>query len=357
MRDMTKIKNLIVPFLLFGIALTACAPKTRTVKIDDQRVEAEAKIQRGIVLTSTKKKKLRLQDIAYPLLVSGVPFCGENIKPVLGMIFANKFSFDKAYQDIAAQHYGMGENFKIFDIYTTSPAEEAGLRIGDTVKEINRQRIVAGEHGAEKLTEQLRGQLDVDRPIQITIARNGQELIFDVTAELACNYPVMLVKSDDINAFADGQMVGITQGMMSFVEQEQELSLVIAHELAHNAMGHISSQRGNSLLGTILDLAVGTTTGISTYGLFSNVANWAYSQDFEKEADYVGLYIMANAGQEIEGAAQFWRRLAATNPDGIKKGFMASHPSTPERFLAIEETAKEIKRKSQAGLPLRPEMK
>lgn len=357
MRDMTAIKIFIVPFLLLGFALTACAPKTRTVTIDDQRVKAEAKIQREIGFTSTQKKNLRLQDIAYPLLVSGVPFCGEYIRPVIGMVFANKFSFDTAYQDIAAQYYGMDENLKIIDIYATSPSEEAGLRIGDTVKEINHQRVEIGEHGAEKLSVQLSEQLSTDSPIQITIVRKNQEMSFNLMAEQACKYPIVLVKSDDINAFADGQMVGITQGMMRFVEHEQELSLVVAHEIAHNTMGHISSQRSNTLIGNILDITVGIVTGISTQGIFSHAANRVYSQEFEAEADYVGLYIMANAGLEVEGAANFWRRFAAANPSGIRKGFMASHPSPPERFLAIEEGAKEIKRKIEAGLPLRPEMK
>lgn len=357
MREIIKINILSVLFLLLGFVLTACAPKTRTVKIDDQRVAVEAKIQREIGFTSTQKKNLRLQDIAYPLLVSGVPFCGRNTRPVLGMIYANKYSFDEASRNIAVQYYGMDENVKIIDIYATSPSEEAGLRIDDTIEEINRQQVLTEEHSVEKLAELLSELLSAGTPIQITVSRNGQEMIFNVIAEQACNYPVILVKSEDINAFADGQMVGITQGMMRFIEQEQELSLVIAHELAHNAMGHISSQRSNTLLGSILDFAVGTVTGIGTQGIFSHVANRAYSQEFEAEADYVGLYIMANAGLEVEGAAHFWRRLAAANPAEIEKSFMASHPSSPERFLAIEEGAKEIERKIKEGLPLMPEMK
>lgn len=354
---MNKTIFFIVPFLALGLAITACGPKTRGVKVDNQQVEAEAKIQREIGFISSQKKNLRLQDIAHPLLVGGVPFCGENTRPVLGMIFANTFSFDKAYQDIAAHYYGMGEKLKIIDIYATSPADDAGLMVDDTVIEINSEPVAIGEHGVEKLAAQLSEQLNAGRPVEITVVRNGKELIFSVNAEQACNYPVILVNSEEINAFADGQVVAITQGMMRFVEQEQELSLVIAHELAHNVMGHVSSQRGNTLFGNILDIVVGTVTGISTQGMFGQFASRVYSQEFEAEADYVGLYIMANAGLEVEGAAHFWRRLAVADPAGIQRGIMASHPSTPERFLAIEEAAKEITRKIQLGLPLQPEMK
>ncbi len=347
----------IVLTLFLVLFLFACAPKTRTVKIDDARVEAEAKIQREIAFKSSQKKNLELQDIAYPLLVSSVPYCGENAKPVLGVLFVNIFNFKKEYREIAARDYGMDENLKIIDIYPTSPAEEAGLKLGDIVKEINNQPVATGEDASIKLAVQLEKLLIASKPVQIKVVRNGIISVIVVIPEKACNYPVILVNSDDVNAFADGQRVGITQGMMRFVDEEQELSLVIAHEIAHNAMGHVRSQRGNTLLGTILDIAIGTVTGISTQGIFSQVANQVYSQEFEAEADYVGLYIMANAGLEVEGAANFWRRLAATSPGGIKKSVMSSHPSTPERFLAIEEGAREIKAKIKAGLPLRPEMK
>ena len=343
--------------LLIAVALASCAPRTRTVKIDDERVEEEAKIQREISFKSTQNKNLKLQDIAYPLLVSAVPFCGEKAKPALGMMYANKFSFKEEYQDIAAQYYGMDDNLKVIDIYPTSPAEEAGLSVGDIVKEINNDPVATGENATEKITAQIDKHLVPKMPMKINVIKDGRETVFDLIPELACNYTVVLVNSDDINAFADGQRVAITQGMMRFVENEQELSLVIAHELAHNSMGHIRSKMGNALIGTLLDIAVGTVTGISTQGIFSQLANQVYSQEFEAEADYVGLYIMANAGQEVEGAANFWRRLAAANPGGIKKGAMSSHPSTPERFLAIEESTREIKDKIQEGKPLRPEMK
>jgi len=320
-------KHFIAVLLLLIAALASCAPNTWTIKIDDERVEAEEQIQRKIAFKSTQSNNLELQDIAYPLLVSAVPFCGEKAKPVLGMTFASKFNFKEEYRDIAVLHYGMDGNLKVIDIYPTSPAEEAGLNVGDIVKEINNEPFVTGENATEKIAAQIDKHLVAQRLVKIKVVRDGRETVFDLIPELACNYPVVMVNSEDVNAFADGQLVGITQGMMRFVEHEQELGLVIAHELAHNSMGHISSQRGNSLIGTILDIAVGTVTGISTQGIFSHIANRAYSQDFEAEADYVGLYIMANAGQEVDGAANFWRRLGAANPGGIKKA--SCHPIHP----------------------------
>jgi len=54
------------------------------------------------------------------------------------------------------------------------------------------------------------------------------------------------------------------------------------------------------------------------------------AEDFEREADYVGLYIMALDGWPIDSAPDLWRRMAAQSPGSIK--FASSHPTTAERF-------------------------
>ena len=66
---------------------------------------------------------------------------------------------------------------------------------------------------------------------------------------------------------------------------------------------------------------------------------------------------MAMSGYEVEGAADFWRKMAAIHPGSISKSFWATHPSSPERFVAIEQIVKEIKEKQQTGQPLVPDLK
>jgi hypothetical protein len=39
-----------------------------------------------------------------------------------------------------------------------------------------------------------------------------------------------------------------------------------------------------------------------------------FSQDFEREADYVGMYLLARSGRQVAGAAGFWRRMAQESP-------------------------------------------
>ena len=135
--------------------------------------------------------------------------------------------------------------------------------------------------------------------------------------ELDARLIVRYVQDSRINAFADGEAVYMMAGMMRFAENDQELALILGHELAHNVEAHISAKKVNATIGLVFDL-LAAGAGVNTRGAFSQAGANSYSQDFESEADYVGLYYLARAGIEVDGAAYFWRRMAAEHkPDPV----------------------------------------
>ena len=77
-----------------------------------------------------------------------------------------------------------------------------------------------------------------------------------------------------------------------------------------------------------------------------------FAQEFEAEADYVGMYFMARAGYSIDGVENFWRRMSAESPRSIRLAY--THPTNAERFLVLTATREEILRKQNNNLPLRP---
>lgn len=165
-----------------------------------------------------------------------------------------------------------------------------------------------------------------------------------------------------INAHADGNNVVVYPALIDFARNDNHLAFVIAHEFAHNILNHVTSQQqnaiGGTLIGTILDVAA-SSQGFNTGGQFSQlggqVGSLQYSQDFEQEADYVGLYILARAGFAIEDAPYFWRAMSEADPQGIYAE--GTHPSNPARFIAMNKTIAEIRAKQQASLPLIPNFK
>ena len=213
-----------------------------------------------------------------------------------------------------------------------------------------------------KANEMLRDASD-DGTMVLRVSRTSGELV-DVPMELAraCDYPVVVTDSDALNAYADGEAVYITSGMVRFATNDLELQTVIAHELAHNTEGHSAKAMRNAalggILGAIVDVAAATQgvyTGGDATGAGMRAGAGAFSQDFEREADYVGIYFMERAGIDSAEAATFWRRMAAENPDAVVYG--RTHPTTPERFVNITATSAEVRAKRDAGDDLLPTRK
>lgn len=105
----------------------------------------------------------------------------------------------------------------------------------------------------------------------------------------------------------------MTKGMMRFVDSDQELQIILARELAHITEDHIGKKTANSLLGAFIDGLITYETGQQS-GIFTQIGAMEFSQDFEREADYVGMYILARPGISTSGGSNFWRRLAAEMP-------------------------------------------
>jgi predicted Zn-dependent protease len=201
----------------------------------------------------------------------------------------------------------------------------------------------------------------------LTVASNpvtgeGEQRNVLVQPEWVCGGNAIAIKSNELNAWTNGRNISITSSMLRFATSDEELALVIGHEMAHNIMGHIQAQRTNAAMGSIFGALfdiVAATQGVNTNGDFTRaggeIGAMQFSQEFELEADYVGLYLMARSGIPMDGALEFWRRMAAEDPDMIQ--FASSHPTAPRRFVGLESALQEIEGKRRAGEPLVPTLK
>ena len=59
---------------------------------------------------------------------------------------------------------------------------------------------------------------------------------------------MILTQDNIVNAFADGKKIIMTQGIVDYAKDDNELALVIAHELAHNDRGHLDAKKKNTLM-------------------------------------------------------------------------------------------------------------
>lgn len=357
-------KSITSALLLSGIILiVGCAtPQSRAPKADSLSTSLEAQKQRKLVVEDFFESNIKLQTVASKIVISGAELCGESVAPYFGFTAWSADHFQGEWKKAVEERYKLTNQLHISSVAENSPAHLAGMLHGDVIKSVNGLALPVGKDAAKRQNEQLRQAGLSKSPVEFTIERKNQTLVVAVTPVEACDFAVRLLQDDVKNAYADGKNIVMYKGLMDFFKSDEELALVLSHELAHNSMKHIDAKKKNATIGGLIGLLVDVAAaagGINTNGDFTrlamNAGGSAYSVEFEQEADYVGLYFMAIAGYKIDDAPNFWRRMATSNTRAIS--MKTSHPTTSERFVALESAVQEINDKIAGGLPLKPEMK
>src|SRR5690606_2170689 len=109
---------------------------------------------------------------------------------------------------------------------------------------------------------------------------------------------------------------------------------------------------GGLLLDVLFALA-----GVNTGGAFMrsgmNSGAASYSMEFEEQADYVGMYMLARAGYDYNQSVALWERRSGRTKILNEGG--TTHPTSTARFIAMDSAAQGIYQKQLASLPLLPE--
>lgn len=348
-------RPLLAWFAAVLVLAVGCGPQLKSPRADASAVAAEREVQRAFALTELMRRQARVDAVASRLRVAGASLCGDDVTPFVGVGVAALDDFDPELRPVAASALGVDTKPRIVRLTPGQPAEQAGLALHDAIAAVGGHEVRTPRDVTKRIREHTSG------PIEFSIERTEGYEFFSVMPVAACDYGVVAVPDDRVNAFADGDDVGINTGMIRFAESDDELALVVGHEFAHNALGHGSRKTTNqvigTVLGTMLDIGVGMV-GVPTGGLFSKLGaglmNGAFSKDFETEADYLGLYFASRAGYDVAVAPDFWRRMGVEHPSSVESAYLSMHPSTPERTLSLVHVVDEIHAKQVAGETLEP---
>lgn len=134
-----------------------------------------------------------------------------------------------------------------------------------------------------------------------------------------------LINNDEINAFAFfGGHVGVHTGLFLNADNESELASVLAHEITHVTQRHLARslevQQKTSpativgLLGAILLTVAAPQAGmaaLATTQALSAQTKINYTRLHEKEADRIGMQLLAESGFDPNAAANFFTKLAS----------------------------------------------
>ena len=164
-----------------------------------------------------------------------------------------------------------------------------------------------------------------------------------------------IIDSPVVNAFAlPGGFIYVTRGLLTHLNNEAQLAVVLGHEIVHVAARHASqrafeAQAGQLgvITGAILGQAVlGGSAAQSILDLGSTATQLlllSYGRDDERESDRHGVAYAAQAGYQAGEAAEFFVSLdrLGERTGGSLPSFLSTHPDPGEREETIRQLAAE----------------
>lgn len=142
----------------------------------------------------------------------------------------------------------------------------------------------------------------------------------------AYNFKIYLDDSEQVNAMAlPGGSIVVLQGLLKVVKSENELDMVLAHELGHFAhRDHLQAMgRGLFVLAASFLLPGDQSSDIVPW--IAGKLERTYSQKQEAAADSWGLDLLNSRYGHVGGATDFFTRLSGKDKSHLSY-FFATHP-------------------------------
>lgn len=217
------------------------------------------------------------------------------------------------------------------------------------------QDIALGQQNAIQVEREMPLLNDSETQKYITIL--GTKLAAKAPGE-KFPYQFKVLNAGEINAFAlPGGFMFVNRGAIEAARNEAELAGVMAHEIAHVALRHGTSQLSKQLVaekgleiaasifgsgsgGSISDQVLGAAGSAGVGLLFLR-----FSRTMERQADLVGAEILAAAGYDPRAMPEFFKVLEEQEKKsgGSIPQIISDHPSSGNRVQYLNELIPSLK--------------
>ena len=181
-------------------------------------------------------------------------------------------------------------------------------------------------------------------------------------SRLEGQWSYLLLKTPVPNAFVTEvvpRSIFISRGMFQIIGNDDELALVLGHELSHQLLGHGSQSNHLELILRLVEvvlLSMDPTDGVLTLAFVGGLATLrtgiaaSFSREHEREADDLGMKLAAMACYDTKRAALVFQKLHETESAPSTTSVTASaisgwlsfantHPPSDERYATLLKTS------------------
>ncbi len=259
--------------------------------------------------------------------------------------------------------FGTRERPVVVAVAPGSPAEAAGFRVGDEIAAFVGAALDARElmsrlgdlRGGERIVVTRRPSGAGTNGVALRVAsahdaappsvpREASAIdTVTVAAAPACALPVSLTPQRKPLAYVDRERIVISQGMVRAAADDEDLAVVLGHELAHALLGHTRSAPAREEDVPKRMLAAAITSGVRDPALVRQALADDAVRSREFDADALAVRLMLDAGYSVERAASFWWRLAAIAPVADRVGVAGEHPGPALRGAAMQRAIDEAR--------------
>ncbi len=173
----------------------------------------------------------------------------------------------------------------------------------------------------------------------------------DAREKLQGHWTVLYLADPNVNAFVTGmcpRRIFVNEGLLTTLDlTDDELALILAHELSHVILGH-TDEEAFSLQALLIAIEMIILTlfdpiGLSTV-MFDYIINntrllieAGYSREHELEADKLGLELCMKACFQVKDSPRVFEKLhrLETHNNVTSGGWHATHPSSADRYIRL----------------------
>jgi len=196
---------------------------------------------------------------------------------------------------------------------------------------------------------------DIEKKYEVVEDLNQNSLITEIGNRLAkaseikeMEFHFRILKEDGPNAFSiPGGYIYVTYDLFDYIQSDDELAGILAHEIAHVIHNHALKQTRDNTKFTLLTILGVLLTGEPDVAILGKLTTVTflnqYSRKYEEEADLTALDLLIKTRYNPVGFLTFLERLYTREmfkPE-LNLGIFQTHPETENRINYVKDKLKE----------------